>query len=117
MGAIKEEEVMALLKACNFKREATPTVRGCFTMRRATALRDRAIILVLLDTGLRSSELCALNLGDVDIKTGKIIIRHGPAGGSKGGRGRTVYLGNTARHSLWRYVVTREDKADEGAPL
>ena len=113
----KQEEVVALLKACDFKREARTTMRRCFTMRRATALRDRAIILVLLDTGLRSSELCALNLGDVEIKTGKIIVRHGPAGGSKGGRGRTVYLGNTARHSLWRYVVTRKDKADEGAPL
>jgi integrase/recombinase XerD len=73
--------------------------------------------LLLLDTGLRSSELCALNLGDVDLKSGKILVRGGEAGGAKGGKGRTVYLGAAARRAVWRYLVTRDDKTDERAPL
>jgi integrase/recombinase XerD len=63
-------------------------------MRRPTALRDRAIILTLLVTGLRSSELCALSVGDVELKTGKVNIRGGAVGGAKGGKGGTVYLGS-----------------------
>jgi integrase/recombinase XerD len=83
----KQEEVEALLKACDTKRESQTQARRRFTMRRATALRDRAIILLLLDTGLRSSELCALTIGDADLKTGTIVIRHGPTGGAKGAKG------------------------------
>lgn len=112
-----QDEVIALLKACDFKREARPALRRRYTMRRATALRDRAIILLLLDTGLRSSELCALVLGDVDLKTGKILIRGGQAGGAKGGKSRMVYMGNAVRRTLWRYLVSREDQTDEQAPL
>ncbi len=32
--------------------------------------RDRAIFLVLLDTGLRAQELCDVNLEDADLNTG-----------------------------------------------
>jgi integrase/recombinase XerD len=113
----EQDEIRSMLKACEFKKEAETNFRRRFTMRRSTALRDQAIILVLLDTGLRSSELCALNLGDFDLKTGKLVVRHGPAGGAKGGKGRIVYLGNAAGRSLWRYTVTREAKSQVNAPL
>jgi integrase/recombinase XerD len=45
---------------------------------------------MLLDTGLRPTELCSLTINDVDLKTGKVTIRHGVAGGAKGGKDRTV---------------------------
>jgi integrase/recombinase XerD len=112
-----QDEVVALLKACDFKREARPALRRRYTMRRATAPRDRAILLMLLDTGLRSSELCALNLGDVDLKTGKILVRGGPTGGAKAGKSRIVYMGTVVRRSLWRYLVNRDDKDNDHAPL
>jgi integrase/recombinase XerD len=86
-------------------------------MRRATAYRDRAIILMLLDTGLRASELCSLHVEDVDLKSGKVSVRHGVGGGAKGGKGRTVFLGKTARKALWRYLVDREDGDFPAAPL
>jgi integrase/recombinase XerD len=89
-----QTDVEVLLKACNHKREAQTHRR--YTMRRPTALRDRAIILTLLDTGLRSSELCALIIGDVELKTGKVNIRGGVAGGAPGAR--------QGPHGLsWRY--------------
>jgi integrase/recombinase XerD len=112
-----QQEVEALLKAAQYSKEANTRDRLRFVMRRPTGLRDRALILVLLDTGLRASELCALNVGDVDEKTGKIIVKHGREGGAKGSKGRFVYLGKAARRTLWRYLVTRQDDREPTAPL
>jgi integrase/recombinase XerD len=111
------EQITSLLKAADFMREARTVERRAFTMRRATANRDRAIILVLLDTGLRASELCALNVGDVDLKSGKVDVKHGIGGGAKGGKGRVVFLGKACRRTVWRYLAEREDGEDLDAPL
>jgi integrase len=56
--------VEKLLKAAEFCRPANTTRRRCFVMRRPTAWWDRALILVLLDTGLRASEVVPLSEGD-----------------------------------------------------
>lgn len=112
-----KEAVEALLKACEYCQEAQTENRRRFTMRRHTANRDRAIILVLLDTGLRASELCALTIGDVDLKSGKVQVKHGAGGGAKGGKGRVVFLGKAARRAVWRYLAERDDSEEPGAPL
>ena len=112
-----KEEIEALLKACEYCREARTDQRRKFTMRRPTARRDRAIILTLLDTGLRAGELCALRVGDVDLKTGRVIVHHGDQGGSKGSKGRIVFMGKATRRAIWRYLADREDGDDPEAPL
>ena len=86
-------------------------------MRRPTANRDQAILLTLFDSGIRASEFCALRIEDFEAKRGKLEIRHGGGGGAKGGKGRIVYLGKTARHAVWRYLAGREDGDEEAAPL
>ncbi len=53
----KKEEVEALIKACDFSQEAVTDQRRKFVMPRPTAKRDKAILLTLLDTGLRAGEL------------------------------------------------------------
>jgi integrase/recombinase XerD len=98
--AFSKDDVEALLKACEYCKEARPTDRRRFTMRRSTGHRDQAIILTLLDTGLRASELSALKIGDIDLKTGKVLVKHGRIGGAKGGKGRMVFLGKTARRAM-----------------
>jgi integrase/recombinase XerD len=98
------EEIESLLKACDHAQEARTFDRRKFSMRRPTALRDRAIILCLLDTGLRASEMCALEVRDVDFKSGKVTVKHGLAGGAKGRKGREVFMGKTTRKTLWRYL-------------
>jgi integrase/recombinase XerD len=105
---LTREEVAAILKACEGCREAKTKGRAVFSMRRDTATRDRAIVLVLLDAGLRASELCNLTIGDVDLATGKVLVRCG-----KGGKGRIVYLGKMARRAVWKYLAGRQTKADE----
>ena len=112
-----KEQVEALLKACELCKEAQPIDRRKFIMRRSTAKRDQAMIMMLLDTGLRASELSALKVEDVDLRTGKVQVKHGRLGGAKGGKGRTVFLGKAARRTLWRYLAEREDGEDPDAPL
>jgi site-specific recombinase XerD len=82
-------EVQALLDTCD---------------KSVTGIRDKAIILVLLDTGLRASELLALNWPDIDLTTGTVVIRKG-----KGGKSRTVFVGRLTRQSLRQYARSRTD--------
>ena len=79
-------------------------------MTRGTRYRDRAIVLFLLDTGVRAQELCSLVVGDVDMKSGAVQVRRG-----KGDKGRTVYLGTTARAALWSYLSRRGDVQPDDA--
>lgn len=68
----------------------------------ADQLRDRALVLVMLDTGARAAEICALDCGDVNLKKGDVAIRRG-----KGRKSRTVFLGDAARAALAAYLQTR----------
>ena len=62
-------------------------------------VRDRAIILFLLDSGLRASELISLNTEDVDIIQGDVRVRNG-----KGNKSRTVAIGRKTRRAMRAYV-------------
>jgi integrase/recombinase XerD len=98
------ETVRALLDTCK---------RGKFTDE-----RDRAILLFLLDTGVRAGELLALDKQDTDILTGDVLIRK-----SKSRKPRKVFIGRQARRALRSYLKLREDMAralfvtDEGERL
>jgi integrase/recombinase XerD len=61
-----QDDVQRMLKACIYSREADPINRRRFVMRRPTANRDQAIILTLVDTGLRALELCSLKIENFD---------------------------------------------------
>jgi integrase/recombinase XerD len=80
-------------------------------VKRPSALRDRALILALLDTGIRASELTAPKMRDYEPKRGQLIMHHG-----KGDKQRVVLLGTAARQGLWRYLTTRPD-ARQDDPL
>jgi len=98
------EDVRALLAACDYSRPySRPGKREC-VHRRPTALRDRAIMMTLLDTGLRASELCDLEIRDLDQRNKRIIVRSG-----KGSKARTVYIGATTASVLWKYLSARTD--------
>lgn len=63
--------------------------------------RDRAILETLYGAGLRISELVNLDLDDVDLDQGSVLIRSG-----KGGKSRRVPIGRAARAALGDYVTT-----------
>jgi integrase/recombinase XerD len=62
------------------------------------ALRDRLIVELLYGCGLRSMELVALRLGDVQAAQAQLIVR------GKGGKMRMVPLGEEAAAALRRYL-------------
>jgi site-specific recombinase XerD len=92
LPVLTADEVAAVVKAC-----PTP--------------RDKAIILLMVDTGLRRSEVTALNWQDVDFTTGLILVKRG-----KGGKARSAVVGTTARRALLAYRRTLAPPADT-APL
>ncbi|MFS8514877.1 MAG: tyrosine-type recombinase/integrase, partial [Planifilum fulgidum] len=65
--------------------------------------RDRSILLLLLGTGMRVSELVGLNLNSIqpDGETARVIVL------GKGGRERMLKLNNTAYQALRDYLAQR----------
>lgn len=106
-----QDEIRDLLKAAEFTKEYTANGGKRARNRRPTANRDRAIILVLLDTGIRAQELCSLTVADYDEKRSRLHIRRG-----KGDKARYVILGNRAKKVLWKYMAGR-GKLKPTAPL
>src|SRR4051794_718925 len=71
---------------------------------RLPSSRDRAIVQLLMLTGVRIGELAALEVDDVRLtqRTGELIIRHG-----KGDRRRVVPLNRPARAALREWLADR----------
>lgn len=78
--------------------------------RSFTGQRDRAILLTLLDTGLRAVEFLSLELADIDLVSGAMLVRRG-----KGGKKRTVFVGARTKRELLRYLRMRGQP--ESGPL
>jgi integrase/recombinase XerC len=72
--------------------------------------RDRAMLELLYSSGLRRSELCGLNVGDLDIWSGNVRVF------GKGGKERLVPVGESALASLRVYLKERREPA-AGEPL
>ncbi|OGD41566.1 hypothetical protein A3I82_02320 [Candidatus Azambacteria bacterium RIFCSPLOWO2_02_FULL_42_10] len=66
-------------------------------------LRDRAILELLFSTGLRVSELCALNRDSINFKSGEFAVR------GKGDKVRLVFLSDTAKTAMKNYLEKRGD--------
>jgi integrase/recombinase XerD len=99
-----EVEVKAMIASC-MENSAWNSRSGKTTRtKRPTGTRDQAIVVTLLETGMRASELCDLRIRDYDQKKGQINIRHG-----KGDKQRFVYIADSAQRYLWKYMVTRKD--------
>lgn len=80
-------------------------------MSRPTARRDTAIVLTLLDTGLRVSELARLFVEDVDMEKGEIFVA--PYGSGRKTKSRYVYIGASTRKALWKYLAERQARPSE----
>lgn len=65
-------------------------------------LRDRAILELLFSTGLRVSELCALN-ADIDLSRDELSVR------GKGDKVRVVFISLDAKDAVMKYLKARKD--------
>ncbi|MFA6257633.1 MAG: site-specific tyrosine recombinase/integron integrase [Candidatus Paceibacterota bacterium] len=68
-------------------------------------LRDKAILELLFSTGLRVSELCSLTR-DIDLHSDELSVR------GKGGKVRVVFISDTAKNVLKKYLSERKDMDD-----
>ena len=66
------------------------------------SVRDRAIVALLLDTGIRESECCALDLSDLNLADGTLLIRRG-----KGNKQRIVIFETETRQALQEWLGVR----------
>ncbi len=65
--------------------------------------RDKAIFEVLFATGLRISELCRLNRDSINLERGEFSVK------GKGGKIRVVFLSDSAKIALKKYLDKRTD--------
>jgi integrase/recombinase XerD len=93
--ALTPDEVEAILRACEGKKWLR--------------LRDKALILLLLDTGLRIHEAHALTVGDA--KQEVLLIR------GKGGKQRVVFLSVEVRLAIRRYLTACPYNLTDESPL
>lgn len=98
-----QEDIKALLAAC------PQTFLG---------IRNRAIILLALDTGLRLSELLGILSEDISIPGGLVKVR------GKGSKERIVHFGKHVQQALLKYLIVRHQTdypslwlTEEGKPL
>lgn len=75
------------------------------------SLRDKVIVLFLVDTGLRRAECCSLTWGNVDLKSGVVSLERG-----KGHKPRSVVIGKETRKLLISYMNQIRPE-DDDTPL
>jgi integrase/recombinase XerC len=75
----------------------------------AWAYRDRALLELLYGCGLRVSEACGLDAGDVDVDRARVRVL------GKGGRERELPVGEAALDALTAYVTEARDSAPPDA--
>ncbi len=65
---------------------------------------------MLLDTGLRLSELTSIGLQDIDTESGWIRVT------GKGAKERVVRIGQVSQKALWRYLVHWPENGRQAIP-
>ena len=103
-------------------RHIADLTKECHTSN-GTGYRNLTILLLLLDSGLRVSELVNIDLSDLNLNEGYVKIRQG-----KGNRERLVPVGSLVQKTLWKYVnhcrpqplthkISKLFLSDNGLPL
>lgn len=95
---LSDDELRLLIKACQ-----GPELRD---------RRDEALVRLMVETGARAGETAALNLDDVDLPAGTVVVRRG-----KGGKGRVVPIGPQTARAVDRYIRLRRTHRLAGTPM
>lgn len=103
---IPEQEIRAILNAIGKTRPYNRPGKRPTVHVLPDADRNRAIVLTLLDTGLRVSEICDLKIYDVELRNQdkRITVSDG-----KGSKERSVPISATTAQAIWYYLKSRPD--------
>jgi integrase/recombinase XerD len=100
---LSEEEIKSLFSALKSTRAYTRPGKKASSHSLPSSDRNRAILLLMLDTGLRVSELCNLLISDVDVRSKLILVM------GKGGKERSIPFSARTGQALWKYLASRPD--------
>jgi integrase/recombinase XerC len=95
--SLPDEAVDALLRATRLEPDSR------------LRLRDEALLALLVYAGVRIQEACDVQLRDLDLASGTLVVRSG-----KGGKARRLPLHSEAQRTLFRYL--QEVRCPEGLP-
>jgi len=93
-----QEEIRRVIAVCDRDYEGNARFLGS---------RNKAIVLALLDSGVRLSELIGMTVDDVNASNGNIRVM------GKGSKERVLRIGKVAQKALWRYLMHRPDNGVE----
>lgn len=106
-----QDDVKRLLAACDQTKCYQRAGQRIQERTRATALRDRCLLLVLLDTGVRASELAGLRIVDADLRNQRIIVT------GKGSKTRMIPISAATAKLIFRYISAARKEAAVNEPL
>lgn len=109
-----QDEVKRMLDACQYTKVIKESGQT-YKIKRQNADRDKSIIMMLLDTGVRPGEFTRLCAGDVNLENGEVYVR--PWRSSRKSKGRTVLLGTRTRQTVWKYIAKQQADLKSSDPL
>lgn len=109
-----ETNPMATMKKPRFQRKIIKGLEpdichkllGSFNGKGLDNYRNKAIVYMFLDTGLRLSELANLKTSDINMEQGIIKVT------GKGDKERLVRIGIKTQKALWNYLAHRPVEVD-----
>ena len=99
-----EADIRTMLSVINTTKPYTRPGKRESTHSIPNADRNRAIILLLLDTGIRSSELCGLRINHADLKNRRIRVM------GKGGKERSIPFCARTGQAIWKYLAAHKNE-------
>lgn len=104
---VPEVEIKALIEGASYTRNYFRPGKKTCRNKLHTANHNIAIILFILDNGVRVTELCNLQLADLDLKQQRAFIM------GKGSKERYVPFSPRTSQAIWRYHANRGEMYPE----
>lgn len=102
-----QDEVKKLIDASQFTQVVKQSGRK-YKIKRPNADRDKAIVFILLDTGVRLGEFTRILFSDLNLENGEIHVR--PFRSGIKSMPRTVFIGRRTKEILWKYIAKSPDE-------
>lgn len=108
---IPVDHIRAMLSVLGRSRAYNRPGKRTSTHSTPCAARNRAILLLLLDTGLRASELCNIKIHEIDLNQRKVKIF------GKGSKERILPFSARTGQVIWKYLASHRKDDHVGQPL
>jgi len=102
-----KEQIQELLAATTHSAPWERLPETATELPRERQLWDKALILFLLDTGIRAGELCHLDVGDVELTAGHAVVQSKGRLNAGEGKARPIRFSPTTIKALHRYLAER----------